>query len=396
MNPTRKHVLISGASIAGPALALCLNRHGFATTIVEKSPALRTGGYAVDFRGKAHLDVLRRMGVLGEIERARTRMGAMAMVNSAGKKLVSMPEDLFAGDVEILRGDLARILVDATRERTEYVFGDSITGLADGADGVDVTFERAAPRRFDLVVGADGFHSNVRSIAFGPERDHATHLGLYNAIFTTANHLGLDRTGLGYSTPGKTVTMYSARDNTEAKAVFYFASALLDLDRHDTAGQQKALAERFRGGGWETDRLLDAMADAPDFYFDSVGQIRMDAWTRGRIALLGDAACCPSSLSGMGTGLAVVGAYALAGELAAAGGDHRTAFARYEALVRPYAEGCQKSGEGVSRFMVPETRFMAWFLNQNFRLLPYLPWKGMMARSARRTAEAISVPAYDL
>ncbi|NUP37702.1 MAG: FAD-dependent oxidoreductase [Streptomyces sp.] len=390
-----RNVLISGASIAGPALAYWLHRHGFNPTIVERAPALRDGGYAVDFRGEAHLSILRRMGILDDLERARTGMGSMSYVNSAGKPVSEMPADLFAGDLEILRGDLARILYDATKEYTEYVFGDSITSLTENPDGVTVTFERSAPRRFDLVIGADGLHSNTRRLAFGPEEQFVKHLGVHCAIFTTANHLGLDHTGHAYRTAGRLVAMYSARHNTEAKAVFYFASPKQDLDRRDVARQQAALTEHFTGNGWQSERLLHDMRHAPDFYFDSVGQVHMDSWTRGRIALLGDAAYCPSSLSGMGSGLALVGAYVLAGELAAAHGDHRVAFARYEEEMREYATGCQKMGDGVAKLMVPRTRALAAFLNGYYKLIPYLPGKNMAAKIARKTAENITLRDYE-
>lgn len=389
-----RNVLISGASVAGPALAYWLHRYGFAPTVVERAPALREGGYAVDFRGEAHLSVLRRMGILGDIERARTGMGSMSYVNAAGKPVARMPADLFAGDVEILRGDLARILYDATREGTEYVFGDSVTSLAEDAGGVTVTFERGAPRRFDLVIGADGLHSATRRLAFGPEERFVRHLGLYCAIFTTANHLGLDHTGHAYRTGGRLVALYSARHNREAKAVFYFASPEPGLERRDVARQQAVLAERFAGNGWESDRLLREMRQAPDFYFDSVAQVRMDAWSRGRVALVGDAASCPSSLSGMGSGLAMVGAYVLAGELAAAGGDHRVAFARYEREMREYAAGCVKMGDGVASLMVPGSRLTASLLNRYYKVMPYLPGKNLPARMARRTAEGIALRDY--
>ncbi|MFE1415171.1 FAD-dependent monooxygenase [Streptomyces sp. NPDC085524] len=387
-------VLISGSSVAGPALAYWLHRHGFNPTIVERAPALRDGGYAVDFRGEAHLSVLRGMGILDAVEGARTGTGSMSYVNSAGKVQAKLPADLFAGDVEILRGDLARILYDATAPYTEYVFGDSVTSLTEDADGVAVTFERGAPRRFDLVIGADGMHSDTRRLAFGPEDRFVKHLGVHCAIFTTANHLGLDRTGHAYRTAGKLVAMYSARNNTEAKAVFYFASPALDLGRREVARQQAVLAEQFAGTGWECDRLLRDMRYAPDFYFDAVGQVRMDSWSRGRIALVGDAAYCPSSLSGMGTGLALVGAYVLAGELATAGGDHRVAFGRYEEALREYAEGCRKMGDGVAQLMVPGSRFMAGLLNRYSKVMPYLPGKNMAAKIARRTAENIVLRDY--
>ncbi|NUW45142.1 FAD-dependent monooxygenase [Nonomuraea rhodomycinica] len=392
---TNRTVLISGSSIAGPALAYWLHRHGFVPTIVERAPALRDGGYAVDFRGEAHLTVLRRMGVLDAVERARTGMGSMSYVDAAGRQQARMPADLFAGDVEILRGDLGRILHDATEDFTEYVFGDSITSLDEDADGVNVTFERGAPRRFDLVVGADGLHSTTRRLTFGPEEQFVKHLGLYCAIFTTTNYLGLDHTGHAYRTAGRLVALYSARHNAEAKAVFYFASPLMDLDRRDVARQQEILAEQFTGNGWQSERLLREMRRAPDFYFDSVGQVRMDTWTRGRVALVGDAAYCPSSLSGMGSGLALIGAYVLAGELAAAGGDHRVAFARYERELRAYATGCQKMGDGVAKLMVPGSRVLASVLNRYYKLMPYLPGKNMAATMARKAAENITLRDYE-
>ncbi|MEV7543483.1 FAD-dependent monooxygenase [Streptomyces sp. NPDC089915] len=387
-------VLISGASVAGPALAFWLHRHGFAPTIVERAPALRQGGYAVDFRGEAHLTVLRRMGILDELRAARTGTGSMSYVDASGRPRAKLPADLFAGDLEVLRGDLARILYEATKEHTEYVFGDSVASLAEDADGVHVTFERGAPRRFDLVIGADGLHSRTRGLVFGPEERFVKHLGVYCAVFTTDNHLGLDRTGHAYRTAGRLVAVYSARENTEAKAVFYFGSPRLDLDRRDVARQQALLGERFAGNGWESDRLLERMREAPDFYFDSVGQVRMDGWSRGRVALLGDAAYCPSSLSGMGSGLALVGAYVLAGELAAAHGDHRTAFARYEREMRAYAEGCQKMGDGVARLMVPGSRLLAGLLDRYYKVMPYLPGKDMAARMARKAAENITLRDY--
>ncbi|GAA4637636.1 FAD-dependent monooxygenase [Actinoallomurus vinaceus] len=388
------NVLISGASVAGPALAYWLHRHGFTPTIVERAPALRDGGYAVDFRGEAHLTVLRRMGILADLERARTGMGFMSYVNDAGKPIAKLPADLFAGDIEILRGDLARILYDATKNHTEYVFGDSITSITEDAHGVNVTFERGAPRRFDLVIGADGLHSNTRRLAFGPEEQFVKHLGLYCAIFTTENHLGLDHTGHAYRTANRLVAMYSAHHNTQARAMFYFGSPALGLDRRDVARQQAVLAEQFAGNGWQSDRLLHEMRYAPDFYFDSVGQVHMDTWSRGRVALLGDAAYCPSSLSGMGSGLALVGAYVLAGELAAAQGDHRTAFARYEQEMREYATGCQKMGDGVAKLMVPSSRALASFLNRYYKVMPYLPGKNMPAKMARKAAENINLRDY--
>src|ERR1700678_2823062 len=229
-----KSVLISGASVAGPALAFWLQRYGFRTTIVERAPAVRPGGYAVDFRG-ASVRVLERMGLLGQVQAVQTRIGAITIVDRANKKIASMPDGFTSGELEIMRGDLAEILYEATRHGCEYIFDDSITGLAQGEAGVEVTFGRSQPRTFDLVVGADGLHSKVRGLAFGEESRFIRHLGYYVSIFTTPNHMNLDHSGLYYGTLGKKVGIFSTRQNSEANASFFFASPPLEYDRRDIA-----------------------------------------------------------------------------------------------------------------------------------------------------------------
>lgn len=197
-----KTILISGASVAGPALAFWLRRYGFQPTIVERAPALRPGGYAIDFRG-ASLRVLGRMGLLPEVQGKQTRSGAITIVDRNNRKIASMPDGFTSGELEILRGDLAAIFHEATRRTTEYIFDDSIAAIEQSAAGVDILFERAGQRRFDLVVGADGLHSKVRSIAFGEETLLVRYLGYYLSIFTVSNFLKLDHAGLYYGTPGK-------------------------------------------------------------------------------------------------------------------------------------------------------------------------------------------------
>ena len=166
-----RDILISGASVAGPALAWWLSRYGFHPTVVERAPQLRGGGYAVDFRGAVHLTVLAKMGILDAIKTRQTQLSATTIVDEQGRPVAQMPAHVFAGDVEILRGDLAQILHEATRETTEYLFGDSVTRLDERLGGVDVSFEHAPPRTFSLVIGADGLHSNVRRLAFRAGHD---------------------------------------------------------------------------------------------------------------------------------------------------------------------------------------------------------------------------------
>ena len=393
-------VLISGASIAGPTLAYWLRQYGFTPTVVERAPALREGGYKVDIRGSA-TGVLERMGLLGEVQRASTDMRGTSFVNRANKPIATMSADFFMGrtgdDAEIMRGDLARIIYAATQPDVEYLFGDSISALEQHDQGVDVTFAHGTPRRFDLVVGADGLHSNVRALAFGDEQRFARYLGSHIAIFTIPNYLDLDRWELFYSVPGKMVNIYSTRQSPEAKALFAFTTPPLSYSRQDTAQQKQILADAFRGVQWQVPRLLEYMREAPDFYFDSLSQIHMDTWSSGRAALVGDAAYCPSPASGQGTSLALVGAYVLAGELARAGGDHRTAYARYAKEMRGYVEQNLTLGQKMAKEMVPESRVQLWLRNQMMRALPYLP-KEVVTKNIleplQQAANAITLKEY--
>jgi 2-polyprenyl-6-methoxyphenol hydroxylase-like FAD-dependent oxidoreductase len=387
-----KNILISGASVAGPALAYWLSRYGFNPTVVERAPAVRPGGYAVDFRGAA-MKALERMGIIDEIRKLETRTGAITIVDKTNRKIASMPDGFTSGELEIMRGDLAGILYAATRDRAEYIFDDSILGIREDVDGAEITFSRSEPRRFDLVVGADGLHSNVRALTFGEEYRFIHHLGYYVAIFTTPNFMNLDHSGLYYGTLGKKVGIFSARENTEAKASFFFTSDPLEYDRRDMARQKQILADKFAGEQWQVPRLLRMMEDAPDFYFDSVSQIRMERWSAGRSVLLGDAAHCASPLSGMGTSMAIVGAYILAGELKRANGDYTAAFEHYETRMRDFVTQCQKLVEGADWF-VPRTRFKLWLSQQMWKILPYTPWKNMMIEVPLKIGNSITLKDY--
>ncbi|GGS00506.1 hypothetical protein Snoj_70700 [Streptomyces nojiriensis] len=336
-------VLISGGGIAGPVLAHLLHGHGFAATVVERAPGVRGGGQAVDIRGVA-LDVVGRMGLLERASSVRTRMRGMSILGPDGSEVGRSTEATFSSgrldgeDIEVLREDLVRMVHEHTRADVEYLFGDTVTALEEDGNGVRVEFAQAAPRTFDLVVGADGLHSTVRRLAFGPEEDYAHHLGSYLSVFGADNFLGLEDWQMWLRDRDMGFGIMPVRDNTELRIAFGFESAPLAPELRTAEALRKAVVDRLETVGWEGARLAEAARKAPDFYCDAMAQIRMDQWSRGRVTLLGDAGYCPSPLSGQGTSLALVGAHVLADSLAGAGGDHVAAYARYEERMRPFVD----------------------------------------------------------
>ncbi|MHC1559887.1 FAD-dependent monooxygenase [Actinomycetospora sp. C-140] len=341
-------MLVAGASIAGPALAHGLRRRGAEVTVVERAPGLRPGGQAVDARGVAK-EVIRRMGLDAEVRAACTRTVGAYSVDADGTVLETYRADDDEGDgfiaeIEILRGDLSRVLYDATRDDVEYVFGDRIAELAQDADGVDVVFAGGDRRRYDLVIGADGLHSNLREMVFGPRERFVRHLGHVLAFYSVPNEFGLDRWLIEYQEAGRSAGLRPIQDATQGMAMFSFPAADVDVDFRDVAAQKRLLRERMAGFGWWTSRILEHVDDSPDFYLDQVAQVLMDRWSSGRVGLLGDAACSSSPMSGQGTSIALVGAHLLAGDLAAADWDPETAFAAHERRMRPFVEANQEIG----------------------------------------------------
>ncbi|WP_167441394.1 FAD-dependent monooxygenase [Amycolatopsis vastitatis] len=341
-------VLVAGASIAGPALAHWLHRRGAEVTVVERAPGLRPGGQAVDARGVAK-DAIRLMGLEAAVRAARTETAGAHTVDVDGNVLETFSAedhggDGYIADIEILRGDLSQVLYDDTRDGVEYVFGDRIAELTQDADGVDVTFAGGDRRRFDLVIGADGLHSALRAMVFGPRERFVRHLGLVLAFYSVPNEFGIDRWMLDYQHEGRSAGLRPLKDPTRAMAMLSFPAAGFDVDYRDIEAQKSLLREQMAGLGWWTPRILAHLDDTPDFYLDQVAQVVMDRWSHGRVGLIGDAAFCSSPMSGGGTGLALVGAYLLAGELAAAGWDPEAGFAAYETRMRSYVEANQEIG----------------------------------------------------
>ncbi|NJP92965.1 NAD(P)-binding protein [Nonomuraea sp. FMUSA5-5] len=349
------NVLISGAGVGGPTLAYWLARHGFRVTVVERAADLRSSGNPVDVRGPA-VDVAARMGVLPRLHEAATGNTGLSFVDGDGRTVARM--DLAAGqragEVELPRGALASILYESARDHAEFVFGDSIATLAQDAGGVDVTFERGAPRRFDLVVGADGLHSVTRRLAFGPDAAEVRHMGLYVATTPIGGQAGPGRDVLMHNTPGRAVAV-SPTPSGDLAFFLYRAPQEPGFDHRDTEQHKRLLAGAFAGVGWRAPELLERVRTAGDLYFDSVSRVRLPRWSSGRVVLLGDAGSCVS-LFGDGSTLAMAGAATLAGELAATPDDPWAAFERYEQAHRRLVEPKQRGIAQAASLIVPATR----------------------------------------
>jgi len=371
-------ILVSGASIAGPAVAYWLQRYGFDVTVVERGAQLRGGGYPIDIRGVA-VEVVRRMGIHEELRRAHIDTRAFTFVEPDGRPIATLRPHLPAddearsGDLEVPRGDLARVLYDATKERVTYRFSDSIVGLDDRSDGVDVRFRSGSMQRFDLVIAADGVHSSTRAIRFGPEEPLHRYLGYCFAGFTLRNDFGLSHEAVIWSEIGRAAALYAVGDRRELHGFLNLSLAVPPFGAfRDPQAQRDLVARAFAHDGWYVPQMVEAMQSAGDLFFDMVTQIRMPGWSAGRLALVGDAAFAPSFLTGQGSSTALVGAYLLAGELATTG-DYATAFDRYEKLARPFVEANQDLVTVGDATMFPSTPEALERRNRILRQLPALP-----------------------
>lgn len=382
-------VLVSGASVAGPAVAYWLSRAGHEVTVVEQAASLRPGGQAVDFKGKTHRRVLTRMGLWDAVHRARTRPTDLRLVDAEGRIKAVIPHEFSGGDVEILRGDLAQLIAERARDRVEYVFGDRIATMTDLTDQVDVTLRSGRHERYDLVVGADGVHSGVRRLAFGPEEQFVQFLNHYYAVVGSTTkppaEQNADGTAIGYwyNEPGR----LAAIGGSKAPDMFVFASPR--LDRHLDVDRQKDLvATAFADARWRVPAMLERLRSADEFYLDGLNRVKMDSYTRRRIVLVGDAGYA-NTLGGFGTGLAIVGAYVLAGELAAAGNEVEAALSRYDQVMHPYARIARHGN--ASGFLAPRTRAATWTRDLFFRNKMLY---AMQLKLANMFANDIDLPDY--
>jgi 2-polyprenyl-6-methoxyphenol hydroxylase-like FAD-dependent oxidoreductase len=389
-------IAISGAGIAGPVLAHWLLRSGHVPTLIERAPAFRTGGYVIDFWGVGY-EVARRMGIEQAVLDAGYQVRALRSVGRRGEVQATLRTEDFrrlagGGFTSIPRGDLAALAYATLEDRVETIFGDSIASLEQDDAGVRLVLERGGARDFDLVVGADGLHSNVRRLAFGPESDYEKFLGCRVAAFVADGYRPRDElVYVTHNVPDRQVGRLSLRGNRTV-FLFVFRSDEQDI-ANDPATHKAVLRREFADAGWECPQILDAMDATEELYFDVVSQIRMPGWSQGRVALAGDAAACVSFLAGEGTGLAMAEAYVLAGELARAGGDHRTGFSGYESRLRSFVLAKQLAAPRLLGFFATRTRLGLWLRNQAMRAMNLGPlFRSVAGRSLR---DDIELPDYD-
>ncbi|MDQ0612405.1 2-polyprenyl-6-methoxyphenol hydroxylase-like FAD-dependent oxidoreductase [Microbacterium sp. W4I4] len=385
-------ILIVGAGIAGPTLAFWLNRSGHEVTIVEHAPTLRSGGYLVDFWG-AGFDVAERMGIVPELCRRGYVFTEARAVDRNGRRIASLdPESVIESNeryLSIPRTDLAAVIYESLGGAAELMLGDTVQDVVDDGQRVEVAFESGVTRHFDLVIGADGLHSRVRKLAFGPEEQFEKYLGMVVAAIDVDQYPERDElVAMMHADVGFQAIRLSFRDD---------ATLLLFSLRYDgevpteRAEQESLLRLKLGDKGWEVPQMLAAMSDAKNFYFDAVSQIRMPSWSTGRIALVGDAGACPSFLAGQGSALAMVEAYTLAAELARTS-DHREAFARYEERLMPLIRSKQDAARGLGVAFAPKNRFQLLVRNSAMKLMG-LPKIGdiVMGRSFH---DRVELPAF--
>lgn len=399
-------ILISGAGIAGPTIAYFLSRSGFHCTIVERAPAPRPGGQSVDVRGHG-LTVIQRMGLEEAVRSRTTNEKGLRFVDANNACKAEFPVndgEGFTGEIEIMRGDLAEVLYDATKriDEVEYAFNESISGIHEVDDGVEVEFENGSPaRKFDAVVACDGWASRTRKLAFGEQasKDCVKDLGQWAAWFTLPRHETDTGWARWYNAPGKRMILLRP-DNEKVSRVSLWimpgpkSSEMDSIAKANTEYQKTYWKQLFRDAGWESDRVLKGLDGAQDFYMQKIAQIKAPSWSSGRVVLAGDAGYCPSPISGMGTTVALVGAYVLAGEIADSPKDLTSAFEKHERRMRPFVDVAQKLAPGAPSLANPQTSTGIWLLHL---FLGFVAWSGIMQKmgsSFSPPAKAMDLPEY--
>ncbi len=370
-----KNILISGAGIAGVTVAFWLKKFGFNPTIIEISPVLREGGYAIDFMG-AGFDVAEKMGIISDLEKVDLNISNIAFVDKDSNEKGSMnyqkiKKVLKNRAFSLLRSDLAKVIYKSLDKETEIIFGDTIKQIEQDEEKVTVTFISGLTRSFNLLIGADGLHSNVRNLIFGEESQFEKYYGYYTSSFTLNNFPNEGRAFSMFNVPNKQVAVYTINKEKAASFFIFTSPEKLNYEHHDIEKQKQILKNEFMNAGWKCADLLSRIDTTSDFYFDPISQIKMEKWSKGRVSLVGDACDCPSLLSGKGSTLAMVGAYILAGELKLSNGNYKTAYEEYEKLLKPFMEKKQKSAQSFAKSFVPKSNFGIWLRNQAFKLMSF-------------------------
>lgn len=390
-------IAISGAGVAGPAFAYWMRKAGHEVTLIEAAPGFRTGGYIIDFWGLGYT-IAEKMGVVEDIQKVGYQIGELRAVGADGRTQARLGVDAIRRATDhrytsVARGDLAATIYRTVEDDIETLYSDTITSIDNRPDGVSLTFEHAAPRDFDMVIGADGLHSTVRKMVFGRESNYAHYLGCQVAACVIEGYRPRDElVYITHNLAGRQIGRFSM-EGDRTLVLFIFRSPAPQLP--DTLEASKALVRsHFADAGWEAPQILAALDDVDDLYLDVVSQIRMDRWSAGRVALIGDAAACVSLLAGEGTGLALVESYVLAGELARAEGDLPRAFAAYESQLRRFIEEKQAGATKFISVFATRTEWGIWLRNAGLRAMN-LPFIGdlVMTRALR---DDIDLPDYQL
>ncbi len=340
----RSSVLVSGASFAGLATAFWMNRLGYKVTVVEIGKGLKTGGSPVDIK-EGTVDIVKRMGLLERIQASSLKSKAIDFLDVEGVKIARMPPQ--AGDpqdsspeYEVERDTLLHMMFEEVKEDVEFIFGDSIARLDESTNGVAVTFKSGTKRLFSLLFGCDGNRSSVRKMCFGEESAYSYFLQNYFSITIVDKLLIEEDTAQMYNVPGKTVMLNAYNNKTDIIFCFY-SDEEISYSYRDQKEQRGIIFRQFNGEGWRTRELLEELSRCRDFYFDKMCQIRMPSWTKGRVALVGDAGYCASPAAGMGGSLAIVGANALADAFRKHPDNFERAFQEYNESLRPFVEEVQ-------------------------------------------------------
>ncbi|MBS1748006.1 MAG: FAD-dependent monooxygenase [Bacteroidetes bacterium] len=368
-----RNILISGAGIAGTTLAFWLKKFGFNPTLLEISPKIREGGYAIDFMGAGY-NVAERMGIVPDLKKVDIDFSTLRFVDKNNNEKGSMNYQKIKNFLKgraftLLRSDLAKVIYNNLDKDIEVIFGNTIKNIEQDEEKVVITFSNGTKQNFDLLIGADGLHSNVRKLVFGEETQFEKYYGYYTSSYTINNASIGNNAFSMYNVPYKQVAIYSNKENKTTTFFIFTSIEKLSYQQHDSGKQKQILKAAFGDSGWMCPQLLAEVDTATDFYFDSISQIKMECWHKGRVSLVGDACYCPSLLSGKGSTLAMAGAYILAGELKQAGGDFNEAFHQYEKLFKPFMEKKQKAAQFFAKSFIPKTNYGIWMRNLAFKLM---------------------------